>query len=141
VVVDTEGNLLAVLVLDARRSDREGALLLLRLYHAAYPELERIWGDSHYGGTLGAEAAAQYGIVVQTVRKAAGQKGFVPLPRRWVVERTFGWLMRCRRLIRDYERETAYSEAWIQLAMIHRSLKYLRPANTGPRPYQRRQVA
>ncbi len=49
--------------------------------------------------------------------------------------------MRCRRLVRDYERDPAYSEAWIHLAMIHRSLKYLDPANPGARPYQRRQAA
>ena len=140
-LVDTEGNLLALLVTDAHVSDREGALLLLRLYRAAYPDLVHMWGDSHYGGDLIDEAQAQYGLTLEPVRKAAGQKGFVLLPRRWVVERTFGWLMRCRRLVRDYERDPAYSEAWVQLAMIHRSLKYLDPAQPEVRPYQRRQAA
>ncbi len=140
-LVDTEGNLLAVLVTDAHRSDREGAWQLLRLCRADYPALVLIWGDSHYGGDLVAEVQAQYELTVQPVRKAPGQQGFVVLPRRWVVERTFGWLMRCRRLVRDYERDPAYREAWIHLAMIHRSLKYLHPANPGARPYQRRQAA
>jgi transposase len=140
-LVDTEGNLLAVLVLDAHRSDRDGALQLLRLYHAAYPELELIWGDSHYGGPLVDEMQAEYGIRLHPVSKEPGQKGFVLLPRRWVVERTFGWLMRCRRLVRDYERDPGYSEAWIQLAMIHRSVKYLAPTEGVPRPYQRRRIA
>ena len=140
-LVDTEGNLLAVRVLDARRSDREGALLLLRLYRRAYPEWQLIWGDSHYGGDLDAVAQTQYGVRVQPVRKAAGQKGFVPLPRRWVVERTFGWLMRCRRLVRDYEHDPGYSEAWIQLAMIHRFVRYLHPAKSEPQPYQRPEAA
>jgi transposase len=140
-LVDTEGNLLAVLVLDAHRSDREGALLLLRLYHAAYPELELIWGDSHYGGPLVDEVQAEHGLRLQPVCKLPGEKGFVLLTRRWVVERTFGWFMRCRRLVRDYERDPGYSEAWIHLAMIHRSLKYLWPDHHAPRPYQRRQVA
>jgi transposase len=141
VLVDTEGSLLAVLVRDAHVSDREGALELLRLCRADYPELMLIWGDSHYGGELVDEVQAEHELTLQPVRKAAGQKGFVLLPRRWVVERTFGWLMRCRRLVRDYERDPAASEAWIYLAMIHRSLKYLDPANSDSRPYQRRQVA
>jgi hypothetical protein len=75
------------------------------------------------------------------VKKPAGQGGFVPLPRRWIVERTFGWLMRSRRLVRDYERDPAYSEAWIYLSTIHRLLKALAPDASLPRPYQRRQVA
>ena len=140
-LVDTEGNLLALLVMDARRSDRDGALLLLQLDRGAYPELVQIWGDSHYGGELAAEVQARFGIILEAVRKAVGQRGFVPLPRRWVVERTFGWFVRCRRLVRDYEREPTYSEAWILLAMIHRALKYLYPARGSYRPYQRRQVA
>ncbi len=140
-LVDTEGNLLAVLVLEAGRSDREGALLLLRLARAAYPELQLIWGDGHYGGDLDEVAQAQYALRIQPVRKAAGQRGFVPLPRRWVVERTFGWFMRCRRLVRDYERDPGYSEAWIYLATIHRFVRYLSPAHSAPRPYQQRQVA
>jgi putative transposase len=141
VLVDTEGNLLAVLVLDAHRSDREGALLLLRLYHAAYPELALIWGDTHYSGPLVDEVQAEYGIRLQPVGKPPGEKGFVLLPRRWVIERTFGWFMRCRRLVRDYERDPGYSEAWIHLAMIHRAVQYLHRAPGAQRPYQRRQAA
>jgi len=141
VLVDTEGNLLAVLVLGAERSDREGALLLLRLYRARYPELQKIWGDGHYGGELRQEVKAQYALDLEAVKKPVGQAGFVPLPRRWVVERTFGWFMRSRRLVRDYERDPAYSEAWIHLASIHRLVKCLAPDSSVPRPYQRRQVA
>lgn len=140
-LVDTEGNLLAVLVLDAHRSDRDGALQLLRLYRTAYPELALVWGDSHYGGALIDEVRAEFGLRMEPVRKDPGAKGFVLLPRRWVIERSFGWLMRCRRLVRDYERDPGYSEAWIHLATIHRSLKYLWPDPNVPRPYQRRQVA
>lgn len=140
-LVDTEGNLLAVLVLDAQRSDREGALLLLRLYRTAYPELQLIWGDGHYGGTRTAEAHAEYALTVQPVRKAAGQRGFVPLPRRWVVERSFGWLMQCRRLVRDYERDPGYSEAWVHLAMLHRFVRYLHRPTPGLQPYPERHVA
>jgi Transposase DDE domain len=141
VLVDTEGNLLAVLVLGAERSDREGALLLLRLYRARYPELQKIWGDGHYGGELGQEVKAQYALDLEAVKQPVGQAGCVPLPRRWVVERTFGWFLRSRRLVRDYERDPAYSEAWIHLASIHRLVKCLAPDSSVPRPYQRRQVA
>jgi hypothetical protein len=141
VLVDTEGLLLAVLVLAADVSDRDGALLLLQLYVARYPDLQLIWGDQHYGGTLSAETEAAYGIVVTVVSKPAGQAGFVPLPRRWIVERFFGWLTHCRRLVRDYERDPAYSEAWIHLASVHRMLKHLAPDPSLPVPYQRHAAA
>ena len=81
-LVDTEGHLLAVLVLPADVSDRDGALLLLEMYAALYPRLVLIWGDSHYGGDWGAEVHARFGIAVAGVSKTEGQAGFVPLPRR-----------------------------------------------------------
>jgi putative transposase len=141
VLVDTEGNLLALLVLAADRSDRDGARLLLALYQTRYPELRKLWGDSHYGADLQQEVQEDYGVDLEAVKKPAGQGGFVPLPRRWIVERTFGWLMRSRRLVRDYERDPANSEAWIYLSTIHRLLKALAPDESLPRPYQRRQIA
>ena len=140
-LVDTEGLLLAVLVLAADVSDREGALLLLHTSAARYPALRLLWGDSHYGGALSAETEAAYGITVIVVSKPAGQTGFVPLPRRWVVERFFGWVTHCRRLVRDYERNPAYSEAWIHLMSVHRMLKHLAPDTSLPLPYQHRQTA
>jgi transposase len=141
VLVDTAGHLLAVLVLAADVSDRDGAALLLTLYAARYPELVLIWGDSHYGGDLSAETEAAFGIVIAVVSKLPVQKGFVIQPRRWVVERRFGWLTRCRRLARDYERVPTYSEAWMYLAETHRLLKHLAPDPTLPVPYQRREPA
>ena len=140
-LVDTEGWLLAVVVLAADVSDRDGALLLLQAYAGCYPALVLIWGDSHYGGELSAETEAADGIRVVVVSKPAAQTGFVPLPRRWVVERFFGWLMHCRRLVRDYERDPAYSEAWIHVASIHRMLKQLAPDTSRPVPYQRPEAA
>jgi transposase len=136
--VDTRGCLLAVLVLAADVSDRDGAALLLALYRARYPHLVKIWGDSHYGGELKAEAQDEYGIEITVVSRAADQAGFVPLPKRWMVERSLAWLTHCRRLARDYERDPAYSEAWIHVASIHRLLKHLAPDPTGPIPYQRK---
>jgi len=141
VLVDTQGCLLAVLVLAAHISDRDGALALLALYHARYPHLRKLWGDSHYGGTLPEEAQTLYGMDVEVVRKPPDQEGFVPLPKRWIVERTLAWLTRCRRLARDYERDAAYSEAWVQLASLHRLLKHLAPDPVLPRPYQRKSAA
>jgi putative transposase len=141
VLVDTAGHLLAGLVLAADVSDRDGAALLLALYAARYPALVLIWGDSHYGGDLSAETEAAFGIVITTVSKPAEQEGFVVQPRRWVVERSFGWLTRCRRLARDYERVAAYSEAWMYLAETHRLLKHLAPDPDLPVPYQRREAA
>ncbi len=140
-LVDTAGHLLAVLVLPADVSDRDGALLLLHAVAARYPRLLVIWGDTHYGGDLGEEIETTLGIRVVVVSRAPGQGGFVPLPRRWVVERFFGWLTHCRRLARDYERDPAYSEAWVYLAEVHRVLKHLLPDRSLPRPYQRREVA
>jgi transposase len=141
VLVDTEGLLLAVLVLAADVSDRDGALLLFQVNAARYPELQLVWADNHYGGELSAELEAAYGIRVEVVSKPKGHEGFIPLPRRWVVERFFGWLTHCRRLVRDYERTPAYSEAWIQLASVHRMLKLLAPDTALPVPYQRREAA
>ena len=140
-LVDTEGHLLAVVVLPANVSDREGALLLLELYATRYPRLVLLWGDSHYGGDFGAEVQARFGIRMVVVTKTERQAGFVPLPRRWVVERSLGWLTHCRRLARDYEREPTYSEAWVCLAETHRLLKHLAPDTSLPVPYQRREVA
>ena len=140
-LVDTEGCLLALLVLAADISDRDGALLLLALYHARYPDLRHIWGDSHYGGELGLEVHGHYGIVLEVVKKPAGQQGFAPLPKRWIVERTLAWLTHCRRLARDYERNPAYSEAWVYVASVHQMLKHLVPDPALPAPYQRREAA
>ena len=140
-LVDTLGLLLAVVVLAADVSDRDGALVLLQAYHARYPALRQLWGDSHYGGDLGTETEAQYGITITPVQRPADQHGFTPLPRRWVVERSLAWLTHCRRLARDYERDPAYSEAWIHVATLHHLVKRLAPDHSLPPPYQRRQVA
>lgn len=140
-VVDVAGHLLAVVVLPADVSDRDGAWLLCQLDAARYPLLVLLWGDSHYGEELSAELAATYGIAVEVVSKPEGQAGFTPLPHRWIVERFFGWLTHCRRLARDYERDPAYSEAWVYVAAAHRLLKHLAPDTSLPVPYKRREAA
>jgi len=141
VLVDVAGHLLAVLVLPADVSDRDGAALLLQLYAARYPQLQLIWGDSHYGGDLIAELQATWDIDMVVMSKPEEQAGFVVVPRRWVVERSLSWLSHCRRLGRAHERDPAYSEAWLYLAESQRLLKHLAPDASLPIPYQHREAA
>jgi transposase len=141
VLVDTAGNLLALLVLSAARTDREAALLLCWLYRARYPELALIWVDGAYRGDLQERIRAEDGIELVVVGKLAAQQGFVPLPRRWVAERSLAWISQGRRLKLDYERDPAYSEAWVYVAELHRLLKHLAPDPSLPKLYQRRKAA
>ena len=80
--------------------------------------LELIWADGGYRGTLIAWVEETFGWKLEIIEKHEGQIGFQILPKRWVVERTFGWLVRQRRLARDYERLPETSEAFIYIAMI-----------------------
>ncbi|GAA2700890.1 hypothetical protein [Nonomuraea recticatena] len=82
-----------------------------------HPALTKTWADSAYRTTV-IEHAAGLGIDVEVVRRDPATRGFTPLPRRWVAERTLGWLMLHRRLVRDYEALPARSEAMIHVAMI-----------------------
>jgi putative transposase len=127
IVVDAMGLLLAVVVHSASVQDRDGVKRVTAGITARFPRLKLIWADGAYQAAVG--WAKQFGrYVLELVRKPAGQKGFVLLPRRWVVERTFAWLVRCRRLSRDYERLTESSEAMVHLAMIRLMIRRLRPA-------------
>ena len=127
IVVDTMGLLLAVVVHSASVQDRDGVKLVTGGLKAKFPRLKLIWADGAYEAAVG--WAKQFGrFVLELVRKPSGQKGFVLLPRRWVVERTFAWLVRCRRLARDYERLTESSEAMVHVAMIRLMLRRLKPA-------------
>jgi putative transposase len=92
-----------------------------------FPRLERIWADSNYSGPFVEWVRAVGGWVLDMVRRPANQTGFVLLPRRWVVERTFAWLGRYRRLSKDYKALTASSEAMIRIAMIQLMLRRLAP--------------
>lgn len=99
--------------------DRDGAKWVLEKAQALFPTLQLIWADGGYAGTLVDWVLTTCGWVLQTVLRPAGVKGFVLLPRRWVVERTFAWLSRYRRLSKDYEYLTSVSETMIVIAMIH----------------------
>ena len=121
-LVDSNGLLLRGVVHSAGVQDRAGAKLVLTGVHEQFPQLQLVWVDGGYvnvvdTGLIGwAEHHEQLQIVV--VPRNADVQGFQVLPRRWVVERTFGWLTRCRRLARDYEHKTAHAEAMIDVAMI-----------------------
>jgi putative transposase len=120
VVVDTLGLILAVVVHSAGVQDYDGARLVLTRLGTAYRRLKVIWGDSAYGRNgLPNWVRATHGWLLQTVLRPVGAVGFVLLPKRWVVERTFAWLGRYRRHSKDYERTTESSEAMIYISMIH----------------------
>jgi putative transposase len=122
------GLVLTVVVTSAAVQDRDGGLRLLRAMAGWFPRLLTVFADAAYAARrLAVWAAALGGWTMNIVRKLAGQKGFVVQPRRWVVERTFAWLGRYRRLSKDYETHTHNSEAMIRLAMINVMLHRLAP--------------
>jgi putative transposase len=121
------GLLLVVVVHAANIQESDGAKLVLRRALGRFPRLRRIWADQGYKEHFVAWTKAATGWVVEIVARPKDQKGFAVLPRRWVVERTFAWLGRSRRLSKDYEGRPETHEAWVQLAMIHLMLKRLAP--------------
>ena len=125
VAVDTLGLLWALVVVPADTQDRAGGIPLMDRLRAAVKRLKVVWGDAHFDTAL-AHGWVRWGWVGVVVRKLAGQRGFVVQPRRWIVERTFGWLGRSRRLSKEYERTPASSEAFIKVAMIHLMVRRLR---------------
>ncbi len=115
--VDTLGLLLAVLVTAANVSDNVGGIQVLSSIAADHPRVTKAWADTGYR-TKVIDHGARLGIDVEVTRRDPAHRGFKVIPRRWVVERTFGWLMHHRRLARDYETHPHRSEAMIRLAMI-----------------------
>ena len=118
IAVDTQGLLLGVLVHAASIQDADGAGDLLRRIKPLYCWLQAVFADSIYNRVAALLACFLLGITLIIVGRIPGTKGFVVLPRRWVVERTFGWLGRWRRLSKDYEHLPEVSEAMVTLAMI-----------------------
>jgi transposase len=99
--------------------DRDGFLPLLKSVRRVFVFLERLFADGAYSGTETAAAAKRVGKVkLEIVKRSDTANGFVVLPKRWIVERTFGWLGRCRRLAKDWENLTRTQIAFVQLAMI-----------------------
>ena len=127
-LVDTLGLVLAVQVTPASVQDRDGAVSLLSGCSFLDHWLACIWADSGYAGKLVAwvKALRPFGrLHLEIVRRSDKAAGFKLLPKRWIVERTFGWLVKSRRLRLDYEVKTTHSEALIQLAMIRIMLRRL----------------
>ena len=121
IAVDTLGHLLALHVTPADEQDRAQVdLLAQQVQHVTGDNVELAWVDQGYTGAIAAEAASQHGIQLDVVKLSTAKKGFVLLPRRWVVERTFGWATRFRRLVRDFERlpETVAGMHFIAFACL-----------------------
>ena len=121
------GLLILVAVTAASVQDRDGARVLLRKLRGTGKKLRKIWVDGGYRGELLEWVKSRFKFIPEVVLRSDKQKGFVVLPRRWVVERTFAWLNNYRRLSKDYERLTETSEAFVQIAMMRLMLLRLKP--------------
>jgi len=130
-LVDTLGLVLVVVVHSAGLQDRDGARLVFEKLRGHFSRLKRVWADAAYSGPkLGEWLKPLFDWVLEIVTRAEDTSGFQVQPKRWIVERTLGWLNRSRRLSKDYERLPETSEAWIYSAMTRLMLRRL----TQPRP-------
>ena len=123
--MDTQGLLLGVAVHAADIQDVDGLPALLTRVKPLYPWLRAAFADSIYNRLAALLACFLFGLALVVVRRVAGSTGFIVQPRRWVVERTLGWLGRWRRLSKDYEELPEVSEAMVSLAMIRLMLHRL----------------
>lgn len=119
IVVDTLGLMVGLVVHSADIQDRDGAVTALKTILRRWPWLRHIFADGGYAGPKLRAALRKVGkFTLQIVKRTDKAKGFEVLPRRWVVERTFAWLGRCRRLAKDWEKSIASAEAWMLIAHI-----------------------
>jgi transposase len=136
VVVDSLGLLLSVIVTAASVQDRDGACRLLALLRERFSTITLIWADGGYAGRLVSWAHQVLALTLTIIKRSDDTTGFTVLPRRWVVERTFGWLLRYRRLTRDYERLPEHHEAmvlWATVTIMTRKLART-TSNAPPHP-------
>lgn len=140
IVVDTMGLLLAVVVTAANVDDAQGAKkVLTQLTAQEFPRLELLWADNKYHNyDLEDWVSENVRFTIEVVSRPKGSRGFVLLPKRWVVERSLAWLDRCRRNSKDYERLTESSATMIQISMIQLLLHRLQPSKPRSRPRPRR---
>jgi len=126
-VVDTLGLILMVVVHAADIQDRDGAKLVFRKLRGLYPRLKRIWADGGYAGKLIDWTKRVGRWTLEIVKRSDKVVGFAVLPKRWIVERTFGWIGRYRRMSKDYEMLIPSSEAMILIVMINVMVHRLAP--------------
>jgi len=127
ILVDTLGLVLALCVTTACVQDRDGLKKLLRTFGVHRKKMRKIWVDGGYRGAVLEWVKQRFRYCLEVVLRSDDIKGFVVLPKRWVVERTFAWLSNHRRLSKDYERFTKTSETMIQVAMMRLMLRRLKP--------------
>jgi transposase len=126
ILTDTDGNLLGLVAHTADIQDRDGAPNVIVQACESFPTLSHVFADGGYAGDKLKEAlAAIDGPSIEIVKRPPGVTGFVVIARRWVVERTFAWLGRCRRLAKDWETSIASAEAWVLIAAIRRSARFV----------------
>lgn len=126
IATDTLGLMLFVLIHAASVQDRDGAVDLIKAMRHRFPWLRHLFADSAYGGDKLASALAAMGRwTIQIVKRSEAAQGFVLLPRRWVVERTFAWLGRCRRLAKDWEKTIESATAFALIAHIRRLTRFI----------------
>ena len=129
-VVDTLGLMLGCAVLPGNVQDRDGCLGVLKEVRRLFPFLERVVADGAYQGKETARAVRRAaGARLEIVKRCDAAQGFTGLAKRWIVERTFGWLGRCRRLAKDFEGLTRTHLAFVQLAMIRLMLRRIARAS------------
>ena len=126
IVTDTNGFLVGLVVHEANIQDRDGAVQVLQSIRRFYPFVRHIFADGGYAGDKLKKALKGKGKwTIEVVKRTDDLSGFVTLPRRWVVERTFAWLGRCRRLAKDYEASIESATAWILIAHIRMMIRRL----------------
>lgn len=131
ILVDTLGLILFAVVHVADIQDRDGAKLVFKKAKASLPKLQLIWADGGYAGKLVTFVLSTFHWILEIIKRSDNRTGFYVLPRRWVVERTFGWLSKYRRFAKDYECYTQTSEAMIYACMARILLQRLARANTS----------
>lgn len=126
ILTDTEGNMLGAITHTADIQDRDGAPIVVADTKESFPSLAHLFADGGYAGEkLKAALQDMDGPAIEIVKRPDGAKGFVLIARRWVVERTFAWLGRCRRLAKDWEATIASSDAWLLIASIRRTTRLI----------------
>ncbi len=126
ILTDTDGNLLGLVTHAADIQDRDGAPVVIAQTRESFPTISHVFADGGYAGDKLKDAlTAIDGLEIEIVKRPPGVTGFVVIARRWVVERTFAWLGRCRRLAKDWEASIASADAWILIAAIRRSVRHI----------------